>query len=548
MMDIKRKGLKIASQANLAQPLLSIYESIGNEIPWTPNLEVDEEIREHKLSSSECKGYVLFPLIPMFDIFAFRAGVLGHAFREQGYKPLILYDRNDLPPKPADNTSKSYTVDNVKKRYLIEWYLNEFGIEGLTIGDVLGSGYDPISINNKKMKQLQSYTHTGINIGEPAVATTRRELKRYTLDISNERVRRTYKTALQRGAMIADAIKKIISDYDLEAVLVYDTSYIYGKIPLELCHNHGINAYTHETGYHEGKLMYGRAANKIAHGRFSNREIVSQVVRTELKKCQRHRIREVMKKRESGDITRVQYSASNSSSIDVPEKHIVGIFSHLLWDAAIEPQEAIYQDFYSWLRDTIEVGARMDDTHFVIKSHPAENIRGTNESVVDWINESYESLPPNFTVLPADTDIDTYALIQDLDAGAVYASTVGLEMAFAGLPVLVGGYPPYHGFGITHDPQSKSKYRESLQEIADMRKNKKAKIRAERFAYFLFECKQIEFPHLREYQSRSEDKICIEHDEIVKDSGICSSIVNQVLAGDEVIAPQCQSLIKKETS
>jgi len=42
--------------------------------------------------------------------------------------------------------------------------------------------------------------------------------------------------------------------------------------------------------------------------------------------------------------------------------------------------------------------------------------------------------------------------------GLVYTTTVGLEMAMSGIPVLVSGNTHYRGRGFTHDPQSWLRY------------------------------------------------------------------------------------------
>jgi capsule polysaccharide export protein KpsC/LpsZ len=217
---------------------------------------------------------------------------------------------------------------------------------------------------------------------------------------------------------------------------------------------------------------------------------------------------------------------------------LVGIFSHLPWDAALEPEQALYGNFYDWLDDTIEVASQKEETQFILKAHPAEKIRGTNEGVGNWIEENHAPLPDNIDFLPPDTDVNTYALIEDLDAGIVYASTVGLEMALDGVPVLVGGYPPYHGFGITHDPSSKSEYIEKLQNIENLEHGEERQKRAWRFAYFHFICKHLDFPPL----AKPEEEVHLEHEDFVGEGSVYASIVDQILNGEAVIQPGCMGL------
>jgi hypothetical protein len=182
------------------------------------------------------------------------------------------------------------------------------------------------------------------------------------------------------------------------------------------------------------------------------------------------------------------------------------------------------------LGDTIETGKNITDTEFIIKAHPAESMRQTNETLAEWIDETYGKLPENFTFLPADTDVDTYRLISKLDAGVVYSSTVGLEMAFDGTPVLTGGYPPYRGFDITCDPDSKREYRSRLRQITELESDSVSTRRARHFAYLLFVSKQLSFPHMHAYLSGN--KITVRHDEVVEK---LDPVVTQILNGEEVL-------------
>lgn len=242
-----------------------------------------------------------------------------------------------------------------------------------------------------------------------------------------------------------------------------------------------------------------------------------------------------MSRRELSDPDYNDHTIGANSSIDVSTETTVGVFSHLLWDGALEPDNAIYPNFYDWLTDTIETGKNIDGAEFIIKAHPAESMRGTNEALTDWIDKSYGKLPENFTFLSADTDVDTYKLIRVLDAGAVYSSTVGLEMAFGGKPVLTGGYPPYSGFGITCDPDSKQAYRSKLKKIKEFDSTSVSIKRARRFAYLLFVSKQLEFPFLYEYLS--ENHITVRHDEVVRK---LEPVVTQVLHDEEVLMEGCK--------
>jgi capsule polysaccharide export protein KpsC/LpsZ len=48
--------------------------------------------------------------------------------------------------------------------------------------------------------------------------------------------------------------------------------------------------------------------------------------------------------------------------------------------------------------------------------------------------------------------INTYDLMEIAGLGLAYTTTVGMEMAMRGVPVILAGQTHYRGRGFTHDP------------------------------------------------------------------------------------------------
>lgn len=111
-------------------------------------------------------------------------------------------------------------------------------------------------------------------------------------------------------------------------------------------------------------------------------------------------------------------------------------------------------------------------------------------------------------------------------------------MALEGIPVISGGFPPYHGLGISYDPSTKSEYLEFLRNIKQIDYNSERKTRAHRFAYFLFVCKHFDFPYL----SNSGDTIQFDHEVIAEENGPYIKIVQQMLNDEDVIQKGCMGI------
>ena len=69
-----------------------------------------------------------------------------------------------------------------------------------------------------------------------------------------------------------------------------------------------------------------------------------------------------------------------------------------------------------------------------------------------------QTIPENIHLISAEDQTNTYDLLEIADVGLVYTTTVGLEMAMSGVPVLVVGQTHYRGKGFTFDPSTWEDY------------------------------------------------------------------------------------------
>lgn len=531
-MNLKSLALTLAGKTGQLNLALNAYETLTGDVPWAQDVYLDDDIRQFKFDESNRKGYVLFPLIPGYRSLTLRFCTLGHAFRAHGYEPLILRDDRDLPARPELTVDESTPTVSVEAcRYRSKRLPELFNIKTIDISDVTHG-----RVNQSSFEDLNSVVHKEIPVSDCAAASMRKYLKKYRLDLDDIETQTTFEKFLIAGIMIVDAVEKLLEQYNITLTIINEPNYIQGAVPARVCKKYGVDVYTQCKGYHEGQLIFGNTSNRDSMPQFGDDELTAQAVNIELSEDQQEEIDNLMQERKGGEVTRVFHTTNTDLSVNTADRPLVGIFSHLLWDAALEPDRALYDDIYDWLDETIQIAEQKQDVKFVIKSHPAENIHGANERTGDWLRETHEPLPENIDFLPPDTDVNTYALIENLDAGIVYASTVGLEMSYEGVPVVTGGYPPYHGFEISHDPKNKSAYRDLIQEIETIKNDTKRKERARRYLYFLFICRHLDFPPL------AQDEVQLRHENIVETGSVYSIIVEQMLGGNPVMQPECMNL------
>jgi capsule polysaccharide export protein KpsC/LpsZ len=109
--------------------------------------------------------------------------------------------------------------------------------------------------------------------------------------------------------------------------------------------------------------------------------------------------------------------------------------------------------------------------------------------------ERFPSLPENIHLLPADAEVNTYDLVDIAEVGLVFTTTVGMEMAMVGMPVIVSGKTHYREKGFTVDARSWEEYFSSLDRVLNApKKHRLSREQVERawtYAYrFFFEYPQ----------------------------------------------------------
>lgn len=130
----------------------------------------------------------------------------------------------------------------------------------------------------------------------------------------------------------------------------------------------------------------------------------------------------------------------------------VVIFTNVCWDSAVSTRPSPFGSYLGWLEAMVALGHDRPDLDFVIRVHPGEarlDFDPTLERTETWLAEY--GLPKNMTVLPAESDRSSYELMAESELGIVFVSSVGLEMACLGKPVVVCARGHYAGKGFTSE-------------------------------------------------------------------------------------------------
>lgn len=134
---------------------------------------------------------------------------------------------------------------------------------------------------------------------------------------------------------------------------------------------------------------------------------------------------------------------------------------NVCWDLVALNKDVQFESMFDWIDNTINYFEQHPEWQLIIKPHPAEEnkfIPVTQQTVIKYLNRRSKPIPFNVIVLGAKTEISVYDLFPFIHVGLVYTTTVGIEMACRGMPVLTAGNSHYRMHGFTFDTLTKEDY------------------------------------------------------------------------------------------
>jgi hypothetical protein len=132
----------------------------------------------------------------------------------------------------------------------------------------------------------------------------------------------------------------------------------------------------------------------------------------------------------------------------------LALFTNVSWDTAVALRDIGFADMFDWLEQVVAWATSHPEVQLDVRAHPAETrVPGweSTDLAIDFLAARFHDLPSNIRLHGPESLVDSYALIQASSAVLVYTSTIGLEAALLGRPVLVAADVHYRGKGFTYD-------------------------------------------------------------------------------------------------
>ncbi len=151
--------------------------------------------------------------------------------------------------------------------------------------------------------------------------------------------------------------------------------------------------------------------------------------------------------------------------LNLDDRPVVMLAANVLGDSLTLGRDIFAASMTEWITKTVQYFAKRTDVQLVIRVHPGEKLVPQAKSMGTVVRDALPELPSHIHVIGALDKINTYDLIEVADVGLAYTTTVGLETAMNGRPVISCGQTHYRGRGFTLDPNSWDEYYATLEKV-----------------------------------------------------------------------------------
>ena len=160
-----------------------------------------------------------------------------------------------------------------------------------------------------------------------------------------------------------------------------------------------------------------------------------------------------------------QGAEETRKALGLDERPVVLLAANVLGDSLTLGRNIFAESMSEWMIRTVQFFANRSDIQLVIRIHPGEKLVPQAKSMETVVLEALPEIPKHIHLIGALDNINTYDLIEIANLGLAYTTTVGVETAMNGIPVISCGQTHYRGRGFTIDPNTWDEYFAALEKV-----------------------------------------------------------------------------------
>jgi hypothetical protein len=266
---------------------------------------------------------------------------------------------------------------------------------------------------------------------------------------------------------VAQNFSKFLDETKPRAVIVFNGQFFPEATARYVAQRRGIRVITHEVGLQPASAFFtdGEATAYPIH-------IPDEF---ELNDEQNAKLDAYLAKRFQGDFTMAgikfwtDMKGLDESFLNKAEhfKQIVPVFTNVIFDTSQPHANTVFSDMFAWLDVLLEIIKLHPETLFVIRAHPDETRtrKESRETVQGWVEANGVDKFENVIFVGPKETLSSYELIQRSKFVMVYNSTIGLEAALMGKPVLCAGKARFTQYPTVFFPQTVVEQRNKMEEF-----------------------------------------------------------------------------------
>lgn len=311
-------------------------------------------------------------------------------------------------------------------------------------------------------QELEQYEYRSINIGELVVASSIRTTLGLGPEWDESSFRKLFTDRLITAMEVADIVEKALNDYQPDRLVMSHGAYVTWGVAYRMARQRGIDVCVYNGSYRINTVrFYKNNPNapfpEAEWPKFRDIPLTQQEEQWaesyfQSRSDQKNETVNVFDR--TDDATHVQEFIKKAKA---DGRRVTALFTNMSWDSYAFSKPKVFKDMIEWVNETITHLGTRSDISAILKIHPAENFFGVPEKY--RLRNHLVDIPDNVLLLTEHDKVKPFTFFKDLDFGMINISTVAIEMALLGIPVLTnsaGGH--YEGRGFTADPETKEDY------------------------------------------------------------------------------------------
>jgi hypothetical protein len=324
-------------------------------------------------------------------------------------------------------------------------------------------------VDKLDIRGLNQYELNGIPIGRLAIAEARWLVRKSALETETDKA--TLERLLRKAVVLEEEVNQTIDTVRPDVVVANHTTYIQKGFWFHTTLKRNIRTVAWQVIDPQHIVVrHFRLAERMEHTSGVSVDTWEQLKQSDDVDQYRKMGQDALDKRRAG-ITHLLPNQPRLGlkfqplppKITFPEeKPIIGVFTHLPWDAS----GSYYEDLFPCLRDWIEFTARIavenTQANWIFRIHPSEAHRGSKEDTAALIRNQVPASATHIQIIDGSVPISSYALASQLTAGVTVRGTLSVEMPSLGIPFICAGSGHTSVAGFNLFSESISAYEEQL--------------------------------------------------------------------------------------